>query len=339
MLIDQFELAPYALPLTDTLQLADVSVTQRLGILVQLSCEGVCGQGDVAPLPGFSHETRDQAQRALEALQGVNLDLDSAAILSGETDDALRDAPPSVRFGIECAVLELEAKRVPHSENIFCKPDITVPVNALLVNPTPAGVAARVREGYTCLKVKVGRRSLSQDIEVVSALAESLGDAATLRLDANRAWSMADARVFAEAVQALPVAYLEEPCGSYEDSLRLAQEAIVPIALDESLNAMDAHQCRALTGLAAFVIKPTLSGGVSGTIRLARAARACGAEPVISAAFESGVGIRALAYLANFVMSPGVAAGLDTWRWLAEDVLDHDGSRCEAELRFGSVAT
>jgi O-succinylbenzoate synthase len=60
---------------------------------------------------------------------------------------------------------------------------------------------------------------------------------------------------------------------------------------------------------------------------------------VISAAFESGVGIRALAYLANFVMSPGVAAGLDTWRWLAEDVLDHDGSRCEAELRFGSVAT
>jgi O-succinylbenzoate synthase len=43
---------------------------------------------------------------------------------------------------------------------------------------------------------------------------------------------------------------------------------------------------------------------------------------VFSAAFESGVGISVLAQYAAAFGTPGVAAGLDTYRLLSEDVLE-----------------
>jgi hypothetical protein len=45
-------------------------------------------------------------------------------------------------------------------------------------------------------------------------------------------------------------------------------------------------------------------------------------KPVISAAFESGIGIRAMALLASEMGLVDTAMGLDTYRWLAEDVLE-----------------
>ena len=145
----------------------------------------------------------------------------------------------------------------------------------------------------------------------------------SLRLDANRAWSYDEALAFVRALPAaLPLAYIEEPCRDVADTLQLAQSGRVPIALDESLLGLNDEGLAQLKGLSAYVIKPTLCGGLSGAARLARAARQSDAEPVVSAAFESGVGIRALVYLANELMTPGLAAGLDTWQWLVDDVAE-----------------
>ena len=69
----------------------------------------------------------------------------------------------------------------------------------------------------------------------------------------------------------------------------------------------------------AAVLKPTLLGGVGATIRRAAEARSVGVRPVLSAAFESGVGLRGVAALA--AATGAEPAGLDTYRWLAADVL------------------
>jgi O-succinylbenzoate synthase len=68
------------------------------------------------------------------------------------------------------------------------------------------------------------------------------------------------------------------------------------------------------------VLKPTLLGGVSRVLGIAEAAKALGMAPVLSSSYEGGVGIGALVALAASVGEG--PAGLDTYRALAEDVLE-----------------
>ena len=337
VVIDLIELGPYTLPLVQALALAGQDVAERRGLLVRLSCEGLSGVGDVAPLPGFSRESIEQAHRVLDALPIIGEDIDIEGLLEGQPVAALKGAPPSVCFGVECALLDLAAQRKPDTRNPMAPRAGEVHVNALLDEVTPEAVHTLAQQGYTCIKLKVGRQPLAADIAMVRSLV-GVSDDVVVRLDANQAWSFSEACQFVNALEGLLLEYLEEPCQSPQDSLRLMREAGVPVGFDESLVGASDDQLLAMQGAAAFVIKPTLADGVSGAIRLARAARRCGAEPVISAAFESGVGIRALAHLANALMSPGVAAGLDTWRWLAQDVLDHDGPRTGPVMRLGGEA-
>jgi O-succinylbenzoate synthase len=70
------------------------------------------------------------------------------------------------------------------------------------------------------------------------------------------------------------------------------------------------------------VLKPTLLGGISRTLRAAGRAHRLGVTPVISSAYESGVGTAALVALAAGIGDRPVAAGLDTYHMMAEDVLE-----------------
>jgi O-succinylbenzoate synthase len=70
------------------------------------------------------------------------------------------------------------------------------------------------------------------------------------------------------------------------------------------------------------VLKPTLLGGISNTLRMAERALGLGMTSVISSAYESGVGTAALVALAAGIGEHPVPAGLDTYRALADDVLD-----------------
>jgi o-succinylbenzoate synthase len=97
----------------------------------------------------------------------------------------------------------------------------------------------------------------------------------------------------------------------------------VPVALDESLVGMEPGMVE--TFAVAFVLKPTLLGGISRTLRVAGWALRLGVTPVISSAYESGVGMAALVALVALAAGIGdrpVPAGLDTYRTMAEDVLE-----------------
>ena len=83
---------------------------------------------------------------------------------------------------------------------------------------------------------------------------------------------------------------------------------------------MPVNHWGSLTGVKAIVLKATLLGGLYRSLALAREARRLGMIPVISSTFESGIGILGLARLAVFAC-PGIPAGLDTYRWLASDVI------------------
>ena len=327
-----FRLYRYHLPLTEPLELKQTTLRRREGLLVELAVDGgAAGWGEAAPLPGFSRESLDEATVQLLGLAGSMLDrsitadlLDPHRALARELD--AMGLSPSARFGFELALWNLYAvgsgKALP--ELLAERPRASVPISALVSSPESAveeALTARAA-GYEAVKLKVGARDVEEDAELVSAVRGALGDGVALRLDANRAWSFEQAVRFADAVAELDPEYVEEPLADTARLSSLARDHGLPVALDESLAGMEPEHLEAHGYARAVVLKPTLLGGMTRTLRFARVATRLGARPVLSSAYESGVGTSALVALAAAVGDEEVPAGLDTYRRLAGDVLE-----------------
>jgi O-succinylbenzoate synthase len=308
-------------------------LSYREGLLLELTDEtGVSGWGETSPLPGFSRESLDEAgcqlRELASSLIGTTLPGDwslSDGALSRGLDD--HELAPSVRFGFELAAWNLYASSQGNTlpEVLSEKPDPSVFLNGLLTGPEERVLeeARRMLEaGYEAVKLKVGSRGVREDAELVGAVADVLGDAVALRLDANRAWSFDDAVEFFRATSGLDYEYIEEPLAEPAELSRLAEEHRVQVALDESLVGMEVEGLGEHRYARAVVLKPTLLGGVSRTMRLGREAGRLGIVPVVSSAYETGVGTVALISLAVSIGGGNIPAGLDTYRRLEADVLE-----------------
>ena len=319
-------LVPYRLPLVEPVVWNGERRDVREGVLLRLdAADGTTGWGDAAPLPGFSPETLDDARAALaegaEALRGRTVtpaDILPGGSLAGALDAA--DLPASARFALDLALADLAAQALGRSvvQALHPDPAVVLPLNGLVMGHGEEAVEsarALARAGYPAVKLKVGRRPVGEDVALVTAVRDALPPAVALRLDANRAWAWDQAVQFAEGVAGLALDYVEEPLAGPDRLPELWHDTGLPVAVDESV-----QEGRPVRGWAtAAVLKPTLVGGVAATLRWAAQARGVGVRPVLSAAFESGVGLRGVAALA--AATGAEPAGLDTYRWLAADVV------------------
>ncbi len=319
----------YRLALAAPLVLKGVEHTEREGALVRLDDDdGHVGWGDVAPLPGFSPETLDEALGDARRAAGLFAERSPTSDWADPNGDLHRalDAlglAPSARFGLDLAAFSLAAERAHRTlaQTLHPDPEVTVPVSALLTGEpdTVLGEAGRlVAAGYRTLKLKVGRRRLEEEVALVRTLGERFAGVA-VRLDANQAWTMAEAVRFAEGVEGCPLDYLEEPLRNPGDLPVLWHDTGLPLALDESLVGTDPGGLRGKGWATAAVLKPTLLGGVARVLRFAAEARQLGIRPVLSGAFESGVAMRG--HVALAAATGGAPAGLDPYNRLATDVL------------------
>ena len=327
-----FGLYRYELRFSEPLTLKGTVLHYREGLLLELAAKGgLVGRGEASPLPGFSRESLHEAARQLRGLapsmvgREVTGDwVDPDGELNRELDSM--DLAPSVRFGLELALWDLYAasRKRPLAELLTPRPKVTVPVSALISGAPDEAVeeAGRVRSaGYKAVKLKVGARGVEEDVELVHAVNGVLGGAVALRLDANQAWSLEEAERFARGTASLRFEYVEEPLADPAQLPSFARTSGVPVALDESLAGMEPEALEDHGYARAVVLKPTLVGGISRTLRFAKRASNLGVEPVVSSAYETGIGTAALVALAAGVGDEGVPAGLDTYRRLAEDVL------------------
>ena len=176
--------------------------------------------------------------------------------------------------------------------------------------------------GYEAVKLKVGNRPVQEDVALVRSMKEALGGGVALRLDANRAWTLDEALEFARGIEGARVEYLEEPLSDPADLETFTRDCGVPVALDESLVGMAPEFLEEQRYAAAVVMKPSFLGGISRMLRLAEGAASLGLRPVVSSAYETGVGTAALVALAAGLGGGEIPAGLDTYRRLAGDVVE-----------------
>ena len=332
------------LPLARPLRVGSRSLERRAGLLVVLDDgEGHAGIGEAAPLPGLHAESVGEAAAQLHELAGQ---LEGAAIPERcpARDGAFEtwlgglNLHPSVRTGVEGAVLTLLADRAGKDlpRLLANSPTARVRINGLL-DGEPAVVlesAARLaRDGYTALKIKVGRRDAGDAAGLVTAVRARVGQAVALRLDANRAWDLTAARDFAARVAPAGIEYLEEPLRDESDLAAFAADTPVPVALDETLLGFSPQAPPPLRGVAALILKSSVLGGYDRSLAWARLARRERLAAVVSASFPSAVGM-ALDAACAAALGNGTAHGLGTSSAFAEDLwrapLPIDGGRIDA---------
>ena len=191
--------------------------------------------------------------------------------------------------------------------------------------------------GYEAVKRKVGGRAVGEDVSLVRAVEEALGGGVTLRLDANRAWALDVALEFARAIEDVRVEYLEEPLADPAGLESFTRACGIPIALDESLVGMAPESLVEHRYAGAAVMKPSLLGGISRVLRLAKRASSLGVRPVVSSAYESGVGTASLVALAAGIGGGRIPAGLDTYRRFASDVIEPKLPLPASHVRVGEA--
>ncbi|MGA1825443.1 MAG: o-succinylbenzoate synthase [bacterium] len=338
MKLSAIDIFHYTLPFIKPLSLMGGGLlTERSGFIIRVQNEHKqIAYGEAAPFPNLHAESLDTAKHQLLVLKSelIGQDVpDHLDRLEGGFEQWLGkyNLAPSVRFGIEVALLNLLGKVHNKSLAALLKPDhrTTVSINALV-----SGKSSTIkeecerfgREGYKAIKLKVGRGALEEDIENVRIARESIDRESSektiaLRLDANRAWSLEKAIIFGKAVADIPIEYIEEPVADPSQHLTFVRETNIPLALDETLTETSTiNALQNLAGIRAFILKPSVLGSLERTMQLAHFAQNHAILSVISSPFHSSIGRTAEANLAACINEHDIPIGLDTYRWFQKDL-------------------
>jgi L-Ala-D/L-Glu epimerase len=320
------ETVGFSLALAAPFETARGTIDTREGVLIAVEDEkkGITGIGEATPLPGWT-ESLETCKRALEHVGEYTDPQAALASLDGE-------ATPAARHGFETALADRHAREegTPLYRSLGGTRTVRdVAVNATIGDGSPEeatrAASEAVKRGIECLKVKVGAQGIETDLARLRAIRED-SPKATLRADANGAWSRTQAQEALEAFEkeGVDLAYLEQPLDADDltGHAALSDRSKTPIALDESLAS---HGIAVLEAGAAEVVicKPMVLGGLDRTRALAARARAAGVEPVVTTTFDGAIARTGAVHLAAS-LAPIAPCGLATGDVLEVDLVADD---------------
>lgn len=168
---------------------------------------------------------------------------------------------------------------------------LLAPVNAVEPAEIECEIEARLAEGFTTFKVKVGR-DVAGDLARVAAIQAVAAGRATLRLDANRAFTREDGIAFAERLDPADVELFEQPCHAddWDANAAVAAASNVPLMLDEPICTLaDIDRAAAIPGVGYCKLKLKRFGGLDRLRAGLEAVRARGMVPVLGDGLGSDV--------------------------------------------------
>lgn len=153
---------------------------------------------------------------------------------------------------------------------------------------------------HDTFKLKIGKRTLDEDVAHVAAIKKELGDRASVRVDVNQAWDFTTAKRGVQMLADAGVALVEQPL-SGRDLLgmeRLVGTSAIAIMADEALQGpCDAMEIARRGAANVFSIKPSQAGGLSAACDVAAIGHAAHIALYGGTMLEGGVGTAASAHL------------------------------------------
>ena len=283
----------------------------------------VIGWGEAAPLVKLSPDDRPDFESKLEdflvKLSQLEWVMSEENVLN-QVSEAIPFDFPSIRFGVEVAVLDLmNGGNKQILQNDFRDQYQPMPINGLIwmgeAQFMKDQIDQKLKEGFNCIKMKIGAISFEKELELLSYIrSQYAADQITLRVDANGAFSPEVALEKLTRLAELSIHSIEQPirAGQSEEMRKLCEISPLPIALDEELIGVEEKEPLLKTIAPQFIIlKPSLLGGIKETREWISVAEKHGIGWWMTSALESNIGLNAICQLTS-QYSPEIPQGLGT---------------------------
>lgn len=293
-------------------RLSVATMNHQTLVLVRVeTSDGVVGWGEGTTIGGLAY-----GEESPESIK-VNIDTYIAPMLVGQNPTFPAMLMASVnghiqgnRFAkcaIETALYDNQAKRLgqPLSELFGGRVRDSLPIAWTLASGDTAKDIAEAERAlemrrHNIFKLKIGLRSVKDDVAHVATIKRALGDQASVRIDANQAWSVTEALEGMAMLADAGVDMVEQPIIASDKAglQRLTQANIIPIMADEALHGpRDAFVVASTQAADIFAVKINQSGGLRGAADVAAIARSANISLYGGTMLEGAVGTMASAQL------------------------------------------
>ncbi|MES2617429.1 MAG: o-succinylbenzoate synthase [Bacteroidota bacterium] len=264
------------------------------------------GVGECAPLKGLSiDDVPDYESVLMKLVDQINQ--------NKATEDFDFDSYPSIKFGLETALLDLKfgGKKIIY-QNFYAIGKQGIPINGLVwmddIESMKLEVIDKIDKGFECIKIKIGALDFEDECRLLHFIRkEKKGEQLILRVDANGAFTSSDAKEKLKALKKYGLHSVEQPVkkGQLDLMADLCATSPVPIALDEELIGLTTEESfrDLLKHVKPFylVLKPNLVGGFVQCEKWIAEANKKNIGWWITSALEGNIGLNAIAqYTANF---------------------------------------
>lgn len=291
----------------------------KMLLITMTEDDGRFGLGECAPLPDLSCDAGqyDNIGKVAKLIE--------KAVSSDNYVEELRDYP-ALLFALESAMFDISNSPTLY-DTPFARGEVGIPTNGLIwmapYEEMLEQVKDKLKAGFRCIKFKIGAIDWEQEIKLIAFLRSKFGrDKLEIRVDANGAFSPEEAMSKLEQLAKYDIHSIEQPIkqGQWEKMAELCKHSPLPIALDEELIGINRFEDKQkmLDAIKPqyIVIKPTLHGGMAGSLEWVNEANKRGIGSWMTSALESNVGLRnvallaARAYGANNTFAQGLGTGL-----------------------------
>jgi muconate cycloisomerase len=268
--------------------------------------EGVSGWGEATVVPLWSGETQGSALALIQDYIAPLLKGRRVEDVDFEEIDRVGIDNHFTKAAIEMALLDLEGKRQgkPLYELIGgANNPLQIPIKFSIglrePQDTAAIAAAKVREGFTAIKIKVGPDA-EKDLRRVAAVREAIGSKTKLNVDVNGGWSVEQAIHEIPRYREFNLEYVEQPTPRWDlDGMAKVRQAVdVPIMADESVFAIwQAEQVIAKRAADLISIYPGKNAGILKSKKICDLAEVAGIGCHLGSNLEWDIGTAAMCHL------------------------------------------
>ena len=285
---------------------------------ITLTKNGNNGIGECAPLLKLSLDHFDQIESKLDKIcDNPNSFLNDLSQLAYF---------PSIRFGLEMALLDLENGG---GQNYFGSFE-SIKINGLIWMGNSGFMMSQVQQklddGWKCIKMKIGALGFEKECEILQSIRSRFSrNELELRVDANGAFSKNDVNEKLEKLAEFDLHSIEQPIkpGQWDLLAELCESSPIPIALDEELiplvNAEDRMKMLDKVKPKYLVLKPSLLGGFSESEKWIELAKKRNIAWWVTSALESNIGLNAISRW-TAKMSPNGFQGLGTGQLFTNNI-------------------
>jgi muconate cycloisomerase len=260
-------------------------------VIVRMRCAGgIEGWGEATTIGGLSYgnESPESMKSAIDRYLSpllINQAFTGAEALTARMNSTVA-GNTFAKSALETAFLDAQGKAlsVPVSTLLGGALTNALPVLWTLASGSTEGDIAEgkrlLAEGrHQRFKLKIGARSLKEDLAHALAIKAALGENVTVHVDVNQAWDMTT------ALQAIPQLYaggitlIEQPIARHDHRqlISLSQRFPATILADEAVTDANSGYSLASQGFSgAVALKIAKAGGPAQVLKLAHVARAAG---------------------------------------------------------------